>query len=410
MKKLVSLLFCLQVFYTCGFGQWNLQPSGTSMRLESVFFAGESTGYVVGSAGTVLKTTNGGAQWTNPAGSNYSNIWFRSLFFNSADTGFVVGQPATGDTEHIFKTTDGGINWIPQHTDNYILPYAVWFTNSRIGYVAGETYDYRGIIFRTTDWGADWETIYTGGINSSIYATCFTDLFTGYAVGYNGLILKTKDAGSTWNQQTSGMSANLYAVFFLNVDTGFIAGTNGAILKTVDGGTHWTDHSVGYLLTMFSLYFPTSDTGFAVGEPVPVTSGLIMKTTDGGITWSTQFPGTVPLTSVWFTSPSTGYAVSENGSIYKTINGGMTNGLNEKHAFPLAIYPDPASESITVILPGNGNIPTSFAIYNSTGQEVMQPQQPGPGHTISVRSLFPGLYFIRETRDNEVYGGRFVKD
>jgi photosystem II stability/assembly factor-like uncharacterized protein len=48
------------------------------------------------------------------------------------------------------------------------------------------------------------------------------------------------------------------------------------------------------------------------------------KTSNGGAEWNLQNSGlTTSLTSVDFTSEDTGYVVSDNGQISKTIDGGI---------------------------------------------------------------------------------------
>ncbi len=45
------------------FGQWSPVSSGTTNNLNGAYLLGSGTGFVVGDAGTVLKTTDAGATW-----------------------------------------------------------------------------------------------------------------------------------------------------------------------------------------------------------------------------------------------------------------------------------------------------------------------------------------------------------
>ncbi len=58
----------------------------------------------------------------------------------------------------------------------------------------------------------------------------------GYAVGSQGTILKTYNAGADWQQQISGTNLKLNKVHFKDFDFGFAVGENGIILKTKTGG------------------------------------------------------------------------------------------------------------------------------------------------------------------------------
>ena len=45
------------------FGQWLPVSSGTTNNLNGAYLLGSGTGFVVGDAGTILKTTDAGATW-----------------------------------------------------------------------------------------------------------------------------------------------------------------------------------------------------------------------------------------------------------------------------------------------------------------------------------------------------------
>ena len=83
-------------------------PNPNSIDYSSVFFVNTDTGYVVGGNGTILKTINGGSDWTTQL-SGTSN-WLGSVYFTDGNTGY-----AAGSQETILKTDDGGTNWI-KHT------------------------------------------------------------------------------------------------------------------------------------------------------------------------------------------------------------------------------------------------------------------------------------------------------
>lgn len=72
-----------------------------------MFFLDANTGTAIGYNGTILKTTDGGANWA-PQSSGTNKI-LSSIFFTDANTGTVVGQDTT-----ILRTTNGGTTWTPQ--------------------------------------------------------------------------------------------------------------------------------------------------------------------------------------------------------------------------------------------------------------------------------------------------------
>jgi hypothetical protein len=109
----------------------------------------------------------------------------------------------------------------------------------------------------------------------------FTDQSNGYAVGYNGTILKTTDAGISWKTLKSGVTNSLFSVSFSNLNNGIVCGANGVILKTADGGLTWKARPSGTIVTLHEVFFLDSLNAFISGQ-----FGTYLKTTDGGETWS----------------------------------------------------------------------------------------------------------------------------
>ncbi len=161
----------------------------------------------------------------------------------------------------------------------------------------------------------------TSGTTWWLSSVHFTDNNTGWAVGWNGTILKTTDGGTNWNPQSSGMIDVLSSVFFIDQNYGWAVGTNmmtnlGLLLITTNGGTNWASQTAGYSLN--SVYFIDQNYGWTVG-----LAGTILKTTNGGINWFAQSSGTTEwLSSVHFTDNNTGWVVGGNGTILNTTDGG----------------------------------------------------------------------------------------
>ena len=89
MKNFMILL----IFYFISLDalpQWKWQnPLPQGNGLNSLYFTDTNTGYTVGDAGTILKTSDGGQTWiTYSSGSDYS---LKSVFFPNASTGYAAG-------------------------------------------------------------------------------------------------------------------------------------------------------------------------------------------------------------------------------------------------------------------------------------------------------------------------------
>jgi len=245
---------------TDGGSNWVSQNSGIQGHLVSVFFIDELNGFVAG-GGILLKTIDGGTQWEID-----SLVQGNYICFPDANTGYIGN----------YKTTDGGINWTYFNAP-CSMPSA-FFVNADTGYTippAGV-----GDIFKTEDGGSNWITLSTGwtddGMLNSVF---FTSADTGFAIGtvnYYGGILKTNDGGLNWTLQIQGQWST--CIYFFDPNTGYIAYENGAMLKTIDGGNSWFNSYTGTNNYLSSVYFPTLDTGYTVGS-----DGIILKTTNGGI-------------------------------------------------------------------------------------------------------------------------------
>lgn len=175
-----------------------------------------------------------------------------------------------------------------------------------------------------------------GGSNpttsNKLNAVFFPDYTTGYAVGDNGTILKTNDAGLTWTVQTSGTTKNLKALYFAGTYDGWACGAGGTILRTTNGGTTWQPLTSGTTQTLNAIYF-TGSVGFVAG-----TNGTVLKTTNNGTNWSTAGNSSTITTTQEYTTLS--YSISPSSSYDQILLMGKTTiGLfTNDSPYPLGNY------------------------------------------------------------------------
>ena len=81
--------------------------------------------------------------------------------------------------------------------------------------------------------------IQNSGTKSTLLGTFFVSAQHGWAVGAGGTVLKTEDAGKTWQAVTRRTAALLTSVYFTDPQHGWIVGQNGTILHTNDHGKQW---------------------------------------------------------------------------------------------------------------------------------------------------------------------------
>ena len=103
MKKIFFLWMTLG-WLSAIYAQWIQQNSGTSHYLNDVYCITSDTVIVVGTAGTILRTTNGGDQWN--VIPSPTNERLTCIKFADSQTGYITGWYGT-----LLKTSDGGQTW-----------------------------------------------------------------------------------------------------------------------------------------------------------------------------------------------------------------------------------------------------------------------------------------------------------
>ena len=76
----------------------------------------------------------------------------------------------------------------------------------------------------------------SSGTHNTLRSVWFADSITAIAVGDNMTILRTTDAGITWDTESTGTPTSLFAVSFSDLNRGSIVGEGGTILRTVMSG------------------------------------------------------------------------------------------------------------------------------------------------------------------------------
>lgn len=207
----------------------NCSTSDTNKFL-SLFFTSHETGYLYCKKGLFLKTVDAGQTWTK----HFTNIQvplFGFSFINDT-TGYcadmVQGQ---GNIYTIFKTTNGGFNWIQVATYPFHDIKSLIFISADTGYISGSY----GEISKTFDGGKTWALQASGSLNDVFFSLSFINESTGYAVGTQGTIWKTTNGGALWEHLTSGTRNDLYNIKMFDTANGYICGEKGTILGTRTG-------------------------------------------------------------------------------------------------------------------------------------------------------------------------------
>jgi photosystem II stability/assembly factor-like uncharacterized protein len=238
--------------------------------------------------------------------------FIHSSYFVDENLGWGIG-PAL-----ILKTTDGGENWIDQHSPIPSELEAVHFANADTGWIAVRI----NKVLRTYNGGDDWETIELN-TGHHLFSLCFAGNQTGWICGSNGSVFKTEDGGSTWQLKNSNTTNHLRSIFFINENIGFSSGDNGTIIKSTDGGETWQTLNGQTTDVLFDIEFIDENIGWICGGYYG--PGLILKTTNAGQSWvHYTITDTTAFASIDFVNANIGIAGTYAGKIYKSTNGGTT--------------------------------------------------------------------------------------
>ncbi|WMJ74363.1 YCF48-related protein [Cytophagaceae bacterium ABcell3] len=218
--------------------------------------------------------------------------------------------------------------------------------NENLVYVCGAN----GVVLKTSDAGDSWEILNTGA-PSTLYSIHFVNPDTGYVAGTGGYVLRTKDGGQSWSLINDGISdfTGVHnGLYFIDKNTGFLSSGVGGekyLFKTEDGGDNWTELHKSPGVTFRKFSFIDNNTGYVFAqEPVGLTPS-IFKTTDGGTTWDSlsTITDTRHVYDIHFVSENTGFATGFNGeftgNIMKTTDGGVSwEEIATKPAFVQSLY------------------------------------------------------------------------
>ncbi|MEJ5244159.1 MAG: YCF48-related protein [Bacteroidota bacterium] len=146
----------------------------------------------------------------------------------------------------------------------------------------------------------------------------------GWACGFNGMVVRTTDGGTTWLGSIVPWAYHLEHIHFPTLQIGYTSGVEG-IFKTVNGGLTWYDITPDQLQSYWGCYFMNADTGWVVGGGCADDVQRFYRTTNGGASW-TLFLANEPnsgMTDLIVYPDGTGHAAS-SGVIWKTTDMGTT--------------------------------------------------------------------------------------
>jgi len=113
---------------------------------------------------------------------------------------------------------------------------------------------------------------------------------------------------------------NLSSIHRKNDDIIYAIVMNSKVIKSSDNGISWEVLISEYTnSTLNSIFFTTPTVGIVVGN-----DGTVLRTHDGGISWmEIEISDNCNLNSVYFLNDKIGYIIGDKGAIFKTTCGGL---------------------------------------------------------------------------------------
>lgn len=263
MKLLVFFLMALPVS-----AQWILQNSGTDASFRAVCAVSESTCWVGGSKGTLLRTTDGGTTWEPRRIPGPETLDFRDVHAFSANVAVAMsaGEASEGKAR-IYRTTDGGQTWklVFQTTQKGVFLDGLDFWDATHGLCFGDPVDGKFYVLTTGDGGKTWQEVPRTNFpavlpGEAAFAASGTSIvvvknsklaWIGTGGGSFARVFRTADRGRTWQvAQTpmpAGASSGVFGLRFWSEKSGVAVGGNYQaerdstfnVMRTEDGGKTW---------------------------------------------------------------------------------------------------------------------------------------------------------------------------
>jgi photosystem II stability/assembly factor-like uncharacterized protein len=329
---------------TDGAASWSLVHEGSG-GLNGVHFASPLVGYAVGAVGVVLRTADGGATWASLGQTG-------AVGLRDIRCATLLACLVTTGNQTVIRTVDGGTTWSAVTPSSQRI-LAAAFSSPTHAVAAGDA----GATVLSDDAGATWRSA-GKRLSASFERIRALSLSVAFAAGHEGALARTTDGGATWSEVGVSTSEDVIDVSFVNPETGYVLDAAGTLLRTANGGQSWeilntgtasrpqavlalgtqvvllvgpkgvsrsTDAGQsftrvrGRLLNRSKLF--NADRGG--GAVFVFGSKNILVSTTSGRTWrKVRLPRKTLIQAVDFVTARNGFALGQDGQVFKTRNRG----------------------------------------------------------------------------------------
>jgi photosystem II stability/assembly factor-like uncharacterized protein len=244
--------------------RWIPVPTGSTQQFRGLDAVDRRTAWVGGSAGQVLRTTDGGRSWRDVSPPGSAGLLFRDVEAQDAYRASVLAI-GEGDASRIYTTADGGRHWTLAFVNDDPAAFydcLAFYPGHRDGLALSDPVDGKFRIAATSDGGRSWHVLSDAGMPPALTGEA------GFAASGTCLVTSGRDA--------------------------WFAGGGGAVARVFhsrDGGRHWTVTTAPISASaaggVFSLAFRDPRDGVMVGGDftAPTNGARASGFTRDGVTW-----------------------------------------------------------------------------------------------------------------------------
>ncbi len=322
----------------------------------------------------VYKSTDNGSTWL-PANTGMGPKSVKTLAVTQSS--FLV---AGAYTAGFYKSTDNGLNW-NKSVNGFPAGSLVWtMCNSNNGLLAG-TGDG---LYKTTDSGTWWVKL-TGENDTINYGTVYgiatrdQEIYAAITYQFNGIVYKSTDFGETWTRSGNGFAPNIQYMRSIAVSgNNIVAGSDQGIYYSTDDGNTWilSNQTNGFIQEIAA----TPNYLYAA---VPYQG--IYRSADDGITWVNFFNNPFNFSGITAMDNSAYSGSGTGGAFYSNDNGASWDSVGFQYTVRVyAMKYIPAVPGMALA----GTEDVSSHIYVSfNNSHIFSPYSEGLGANATPRSL-----------------------
>ena len=261
-------------------------PNSSDVDFRDIEVFDKNNAIVMGisSPAKFYKTLNGGKTWQLVYLNNHKDVFFDGMSFWNKMNGIAFSDPVDGK-HFLIKTKDGGSTWqkipskgIPEKMD---IEYGFAASGTGIPVFGNKTVwlgmgGIKSRVFKSVDGGLNWITIETplvhGGESTGIYSLAFKNKKIGVAVGgdyTNQEILNTmvftEDGGRTWYLPENKVHEYRECVTHFKGDIFIAVGPSGIDISK-DNGKNWVIENRSIKNLTAIAFAKNSRRGYAIGK------------------------------------------------------------------------------------------------------------------------------------------------